>query len=453
VRSPIAGVAIVFCLGICVAGRLKIPFWAAFGAASLLLGLTLRTQRRAALSTAAIFFLLLFSGMAALKNSQELPPYHISKYFFPAFQKTCVLKGAVSDEPRRRGAIYFCRFKTLEIQFDGVNRNCCGEIQAQLTIGRPLRYGEILLIRGRISRFRKLLVIRGKSPADVIFLGEDGSTIRKFALKIKQATEKILALYTCPGACAVLDAMILGEKENVPQWIMDAMVKSGTVHILVVSGYNVGIVALVILLALRLARIPRRIRLLLAMPLLMLYCLITGASSPVVRATIMALVFISAQLLRREPDIYASLSLAALVILATDPQQLFDISFQLSFASVWAIIWIYPNLKKVLSVDSLKLKFLRYILEGCLVSASAWAGTAGLIACYFKVFSPVTVFANLVIVPLASLITLCGFSLIAAGAFFPAGAPFIGRSSEFLVSMLIALNNIFISLPGAFIRF
>jgi competence protein ComEC len=194
-------------------------------------------------------------------------------------------------------------------------------------------------------------------------------------------------------------------------------------------------------------------RLLCSIPLLVLYCLITGASNPVVRATMMALVFILAQLIRREPDIYTSLSLAALAILAVNPQQLFDISFQLSFASVWAIIWIYPHLRKILRVDSVNLKILRYMIEGCLVSASAWIGTAGLIAYYFKIFSPVTVLANLVIVPLASLITLCGFSLIAASTVFPAGAPYIGRSSEFLVSMLIALSNIFVTLPGAYIRF
>ena len=451
-RRPLAGVAIVFCLGICTASKIKISFFAAYCSAVPLLVFTLCAQRRALLFNVGIFCLLLFTGMAAFKNAQLVPPCHISKYYFSALQKPCVLKGSIVDEPRRKDAVYSFQFRAKEIQIDGLNRNCCGEIPVQAKTRAPLCYGHALIVKGEMYRFRQVLAFKVRSPADIILLGEKGSKIKKLALGIKHAIEAIISRYACPAAAGVLDAMILGEKDNVPRWIMDAMVKSGTIHILVVSGYNVGIVALVIFLVLRLARIPRRMRLLCSIPLLVLYCLITGASNPVVRATIMALVFILAQLIRREPDIYTSLSLAALAILAVNPQQLFDISFQLSFASVWAIIWIYPHLRKILRVDSVNLKILRYMIEGCLVSASAWIGTAGLIAYYFKIFSPVTVLANLVIVPLASLITLCGFSLIAASTVFPAGAPYIGRSSEFLVSMLIALSNIFVTLPGAYIR-
>lgn len=92
------------------------------------------------------------------------------------------------------------------------------------------------------------------------------------------------------------------------------------------------------------------------------------------------------------------------------------------------------------------------MLEGCLVSFSAWAGTAGLIAWYFKMFSPVTVMANLAIVPVASLITLCGFSLVISGFVFPAIAPCLGRSNELLVLILLSLNSFFIRLPGAHFR-
>jgi competence protein ComEC len=101
-------------------------------------------------------------------------------------------------------------------------------------------------------------------------------------------------------------------------------------------------------------------------------------------------------------------------------------------------------------VGDLKMKFLRFMLEGCLVSFSAWLGTMGFITYYFRIFSPVTVLANLVIVPLASLITLCGFSLVTAGLVLPALAPWLGHSSESLVLILISLNSLFIKLPGAY---
>jgi competence protein ComEC len=112
-----------------------------------------------------------------------------------------------------------------------------------------------------------------------------------------------------------------------------------------VSGFNVGIVTFIIILLLKLIRLPRKVRLACAIILLILYCLVTGASTPVVRATVMAGVFLLAYLFKREPDIYNSLFLAAIFILAFNPRQLFDIGFQLSFASVFSIIYIYPKIK------------------------------------------------------------------------------------------------------------
>jgi competence protein ComEC len=294
--------------------------------------------------------------------------------------------------------------------------------------------------------------MRLKSEADIVRLNRNkGLKVRELALWMKAKIEGIIFRYVSGGAAGILNAMILGDKKNIPKFILDSMVKSGTIHILVVSGFNVGIVAFVIILILKLLRIPKTMRIILAMLLLILYCLTTGASSPVVRATVMAGLFIFSYLFKRQPDIYNSLSLAAMFILGLNPQQLFDIGFQLSFASVIAIVWLYPKIKKILGLKHLKTKFLRFALEGILVSFSAWLGTMGFVAYYFRIFSPVTVLANLVIVPLASLITLCGFSLGIAGLVFPAIAPAIGYSSEFLVLILVRLNSLFLRLPGAYL--
>jgi len=119
---------------------------------------------------------------------------------------------------------------------------------------------------------------------------------------------------------------------------------------------------------------------------------------------------------------------------------------------VGGIVFLYPKIKSFFRLDVLKIKLLKFLLEGCLVSLSAWISTMGLIAYYFKTFSPVTVLANLFIVPLASLITLCGFSLVLAGWVFPLSAPYFARTNELLVLVLVSLNNFFLKLPGAYLR-
>ena len=160
----------------------------------------------------------------------------------------------------------------------------------------------------------------------------------------------------------------------------------------------------------------------------------------------------SAYLVKREADVYNSCAVALIFILVINPRQLFDIGFQLSFASVISIVYLYPKLKSFISSGVLKIRYLRFLIEGCLVSLSAWLGTAGLVAYYFRIFSPVTVLANIFIVPLASLVTLCGFNLIAMEFICPMLAPFFAYSSEFIVSLLLNINAFLIKLPGAYFR-
>jgi competence protein ComEC len=218
----------------------------------------------------------------------------------------------------------------------------------------------------------------------------------------------------------------------------------------VVSGFNTGIVTFIIVLFLRLLRLPRRLRIYIAIPLLIIYCLATGASNPVVRATVMAIVFLSSYLFKREADIYNSCALAAIFILIINPRQLFDVGFQLSFISVISIVYLHPKIEKFLRSDKLKARYIKFLVSGCSVSFSAWLGTAGFIAYYFRIFSPITVLANIFIVPLAALITLCGFSLIFMALIFPPFAPIIAYSIEMLVALLLNINTLLIKLPGAY---
>ncbi|MFH0913517.1 MAG: ComEC/Rec2 family competence protein, partial [Candidatus Omnitrophota bacterium] len=226
-------------------------------------------------------------------------------------------------------------------------------------------------------------------------------------------------------------------------------IKSGTVHILVVSGFHVGIVTFIIVLFLKLMHLSRIARFYVGTPLLVIYCLMTGASTPAVRATLMAIIFMVAYLVKRQADIYNSLALASLFILGISPNQLFSVGFQLSFISVLSIAYLYPRVRRALNIEALRIKYIRFVVEACLVSLSAWLGTMGFIAYYFRVISPVTVLANIFIVPLAALITLCGFSLITMQFLCPFLAVYSAYSIEFIVKLLLGINTFLIKLPGA----
>lgn len=461
--------ALIFCLGIIFASFIKFPFLLAYIFTLILLLLSLIVPKRSLGFDILLCFLVFLLGASCLKNTQVLPKHHISRFIYYKNNNLYTIKGIVEMEPLIKNNRTVFMFGIQEIQLANLKYNCCGNILVYLKGTRDLRYGEGLILEGNLYRpfkkkglrrtnYRDYLYNQGiyavfnvKNSFQVINSSRNsGFWLKRFAIFLKKEMERMLFKYVSRLSAAILDAMILGERRNIPEFINSSMIKSGTVHILVVSGFNVGIVSFMIILFLKLIRLPRDLLFCTAIPCVVIYCFMTGASVPVVRATVMSIVFMLGFLLKREPDIYNSCSVAIIFILLVNPRQLFDVGFQLSFASVLAIVYLYPKIKSLLHIGNVKIKHLRFILEGGLVSFSAWLGTMGFIAYYFRIFSPVTVLANIFIVPLAALITLCGFSMILIGLIFSPLAPFFGSTSELLVLLLIRINTLLVKLPCAY---
>jgi competence protein ComEC len=447
--------ALIYSLGVLIAAKLRIYFWLIYILALIFMILALLLIRKNLIFEIIILGLAFLMGIISLRNYQNLPACHISKIYYKN-DTPYVIKGFIDNPPKFKGNRTIFTLKSESIQIsENLSIKCCGNILVYLRGKQDLFYGEELALKGNIYRpFGKYLYNQGiffimnVKKADFIRLSKfKGFIFKRFAFRIKDKLEKIIFEHTSPLTAAILNAMVLGEKENIPWNIFNLMMKSGTVHILVVSGFNVGIVAFTVALFLKLIRLPRKIRIMVTIPILILYCLITGASTPVVRATIMAIVFLLAYIFKREPDIYNSLSIAAITILMANPRQLFDIGFQLSFVSVISLVFLYPKIKSFLHLESIKINSLRFLLEGCLVSFSCWVGTMGFIAYYFKIFSPVTILANIIIVPLATLITLCGFNLIFISFIFPFLISTFARTAELTTTILVMVNAWLLKLP------
>ena len=213
-----------------------------------------------------------------------------------------------------------------------------------------------------------------------------------------------------------------------------------------------GIVAFIILLILKIIKIPRKPRYILTILLLIVYCMLTGANTPVVRATVMAIIFLLSYFLEREVNIYNSLSLAALIILTVNPWQLFEVSFQLSFLSVFSIVWLSPKIKAIFPERLYKIIGMRFLIPTFSVSVAASLGLLPLIAYYFKIITPITILANMIIVPYMSIIVASGFTLGLVGVLVPFLAPIFAASCELSILMLFKINSLLISIPGAYFK-
>ena len=113
--------------------------------------------------------------------------------------------------------------------------------------------------------------------------------------------------------------MVIGEQSGINDEEKTKFINAGVIHILVVSGLNVAYCSLIFVWLFRIIGLSYKKAAILSIPFILLYMMITGANPPVVRATVMALFVILSLSLAREPNIYQSLSLAAMAILLINP--------------------------------------------------------------------------------------------------------------------------------------
>ncbi|MBU1726102.1 MAG: competence protein ComEC family protein [Candidatus Omnitrophica bacterium] len=469
-KRPLVAITLLFCAGIIFASKVRIGFQI-FYVSALILTLFSFILYKKAIADAILYLIIFCIGSSIITNSQILPKSHISRFVYFKEKDPYIVIGNLQNEPELNNGRLSFIINASRVRLGKTEIKCRGKVLAYLNGTKKLHYGDEVILTGRLHKpfayaggartnYGDYLrsqgiytIMRIANAAHVEKIGRNrGFFLKRIAIFLKTKMEKMLFNSLPEVTAGVMAAMILGEKNRVPPLVYNLMMKTGTVHILVVSGFNVGIVGFITILLLKIMRVPRSPRIVFVLVLLLIYCLMTGASNPIVRATIMAAVFMVSYLLKREADIYNSCCIAALFILFLNPKQLFDIGFQLSFMSVLAIVCLYPVFSRI-TVERFAIRGLfKFLAEGFLVSLAAWFGTMGIIAFAFGTFSPVTVLANIFIVPLATLITLCGISLVAIGYIFPLIIPFFASVGELLVSVLLQINAFMSNLPGACFR-
>ena len=142
--------------------------------------------------------------------------------------------------------------------------------------------------------------------------------------------------YLSNKAYRFLSSTLLGRKELFTQE-RQAFSSTGISHLLAISGLHVGLIAAIFYYMLRLFHLPFRLRLYCSAVFLITYAFVTGLSISVVRSVIMYLIFTIGFLLKRRLNLFNTLGLAGLIILLIQPTALFQVAFQLSFLSVYAL--------------------------------------------------------------------------------------------------------------------
>jgi len=282
--------------------------------------------------------------------------------------------------------------------------------------------------------------------------------ITKSCFFIREKVDTIIFEYLPGNEAVLLSAMLLGKREGRYFSLRAAFVKTGTVHILAISGLHVGLIAFILYVALSALRINQKVAIPLAILFLALYAVITGSRVPVIRATIMMLIVLMGALFRRSPSAFNSLGFAAIVILLVNPTQVFSPSFQLSFTAVLSILYITPRVENFFKVDrfsqnnNFAFQVLRYTIRLFSVSIAAWMGVAPLVAYHFNIVSPVAIFGNLIVIPLTFFVIASSISFITFSFFIKPLALVFASAAAGIIQFLRFVVNKLSYLPFAYFK-
>ena len=329
------------------------------------------------------------------------------------------------------------------------------------------RYNDNLLIEGRLQRPEQLedfdypSYLANQGISGIVFarettvLNPEGGTKggwrgRVFDLR-RKLSESIEDALSVPQS-AVAKALLLGQRGQLPEQLVQDFRDTGTSHLLAISGLHVGAL-MAIALAVAVAAMGRRWAIYLLVPLLLiwLYALVSGLPPSVLRAAIMGSVYLAALALGRPRSVLPALALSAAAMVAFDPKALQQVSIQLSFAAMAGIAlaapyltmfspavargsavfpsWMTPWLTPLLSWTATVL----------IVSIAATLATWPLVAFNFERIPLFGILVTILALPALPLILTGGLATAVAGLLHPAIGQFFGWITWVPLSYLIEL--------------
>ena len=236
-----------------------------------------------------------------------------------------------------------------------------------------------------------------------------------------------------PNTSGLAAAMFLGARNELDPDLAQAFVETGTIHLLVVSGLNVGILAMFLLFTLQVLLVPRGWALAIVMIACLLYAATTDGEPPVVRATVMVLVGCLAMLLSRRPLHYNTLAAAGLVVLAINPAELFSAGTQLSFLAVGVLVFASESQLGKRELDPLERLIARTrplpervlrragrdFWRATIATTLIWLVVAPLVMARFHLVSPVAVLLGPLLAIPVTIAMGCGFGIFLIGWLLP----------------------------------
>jgi len=264
---------------------------------------------------------------------------------------------------------------------------------------------------------------------------------KNIIFKARKAISKSINEIYNKRTAGLLKGLLLADRSEIDYRVKENFINSGVIHVLAVSGLHVGFIVLIFFFLFSRASIyPRTILTIIG---LIAFLFITNNPPSVFRATIMAVVMLLVFLSNRNYNAVNALAIAALILLIIDPAEIFNPGFQLSFSAVLSILIVYPLFDAKIREFNVQNKFLKYLILFIAVSLAAQLGTLPFTLIYFNKLSVVSLFANLLVIPMIGLIISLGILSLIVGSFWTWGALIFSSANMLSADVLFYIVKIF----------
>ncbi|MDQ7858970.1 MAG: DNA internalization-related competence protein ComEC/Rec2 [Armatimonadota bacterium] len=457
--GPLVCAAAAFAAGVALHARLVLPLaWSVLAAllAAVTCAAAWRLGRRRAFLVGAI---VLYAALGTTHATLQAPPPPF--WVEVADGRTVRAEGIVLEppEPTLRGWRGVLRVRRLELDAGRL------EVDASIRLtgrGPPPHAsgGSLVAVRGRFRagapagnpgerserdalRRRGLVGVLAVGTTPVVVQRPGGGSARgTLAWLRRRIVDAALGALPEPRG-ALLLSLLLGIDAHLPPELYRQFSAAGMVHLMVVSGAQVGIVAGACAWAMRLARLPPAPAAALSVAAVVAFASLVGWAPSIGRAVVMSAIVLGGVALGRPRDRAATLAAAALALLVAQPAVLFDVGFQLSFAASWGLLFLAPAVAARLAVLG------RHAAGALGVTAGAQVAVAPLLAAHFQAVPVAGLLANLLAVPAIAVLVPAGFALIPLVVVAPEAAAPLLRALGPLLDAVLWMGRTFGGLPWA----
>lgn len=498
-RRPLVATGIAFALGIAAASfSARLTALLLFTSVVCAVAGIARNQRR--LVWAALLTLVALFGALRFLTAARIAGDDVSRLPETSLTVSGVVEGESEtlEDPHSDEAIQ-SRFvlRAVNVRFDGERgadsegRTASGRLAVRVSLRsrashaastpeRLPRQGDTVSLRGRLELpdgprnpggfdYAGYLAHRGIYATLFVRQAEDAVVVRRAVLQnplvtaarsVRSAAVRASTALMPGTAGGILLGVLLSERHRIPPPVLEQFERTGTMHLLSTAGLHVGVVGWLIARALHRLRVPRKAANAVAILALCTFCIAAGERDAVVRATVVAVIYLIGEILDRQPDLSNALSIAALLLLCANPLSLFETGFQLSFVTVITIILLMPGLSRLarrweahiparLRGNAALRRAGSCLTELALAALAAEIGSAPIVARAFYAVSFISLSTNVLVCPAVFGILALGFPMAALYAVHPALAQPFALALRPLVEWVHSVVGWSASLPFA----